>query len=231
MISNCKNQDKKSCNWFILIYEDSVMPEYQETLKSLGIKCAISPCHDSDLGKDGQPLKPHRHILITFSGGRRVKDIDSIIQSINAYQHCEVVYDRSLAYKYLYHGDSPEKALYKQEDIIHINCSPYDFTNSAFKDILNYIDDNNVSSLKSLTRRLRQDDNDNLLEYVSSNCYYIQAYLKDVLWEREQALKTKYIALTSIIEDMNLYGYVQSEKVQKLIELFGGCDIVLDDDR
>lgn len=225
MITNCKNQNKKSCNWFILVYEDSVKKDYVNILNSLGVKCAISPVHDKDFGDNGDLLKPHRHILITFNGGRRLKDIESIIESINAYKHCEIVYDKVVAYQYLYHNEQFNKAPYEQSDIIYVNCQPYDFTNSVFKDILDYIDNNNCASFKTLTRKLRNDNSDKLLEYVASNTYYIQAYLKDTLYDKENSLKLAYHYLDECIRDIDEIGCVQSDKVQKLMEVFGGIDI------
>lgn len=219
MISNSKNQDISSSNWFIIIYEDSVDKNYLEILKSLGVKCAISPIHDKDLLENGEKEKPHRHILLHFNGGRKLNDIEYFIGEINAYKHCEVVRDSQKGYEYLFHKNEPingRKAHYNEKDIIFINSDIYDYVNRQFRDILNYIDEKDVLSFSRLTKLLRDDDNLKLLKYCSDNCYYIQTYLNSLIHNKEKDIQEKLDYLNSIIKNDGLLSDSHLKRIKAL---------------
>lgn len=180
MIVNCKNQKRKSSNWLILIYEESVNENYIEILRSQQIRCVISPLHDKDLNEDGTPQKPHRHILIHFNGGRRLEDIEFIIESINAYQHCEIVMDALKSYEYLFHKNEPDKHHYNENELIYINSNKSDYIFLPYRDIAIYINENNLLTFNGLIDTLIKNEDHKLLEYVASNCYYVQSYQKAI---------------------------------------------------
>lgn len=216
MIENCKDQSKKRRNWFILLYPDSAVDNWVEVLEKSMVKCAVSPLHDSDINDKGELIKPHHHILLVFNGGARVSQVDDIIASIGAYQHCQIVYDKELAYNYLWHNGQPDKAPYKREDIKHINCNFYDFLSNEYKDILNYIDDNEVKSFATLTRKLRGDNLDNLLKYVSNNCYYVKTYIDEVKSQYELKMANARDLLLQIVDRYDLKNVVSVKDLQLL---------------
>ena len=75
-IRNCKDLEKKARCWGFLLYDDSVNSEYISILSKSGLKCCISPLHDSDVytsgDKVGQLEKPHRHGILLFNGSRKL---------------------------------------------------------------------------------------------------------------------------------------------------------------
>lgn len=180
MIVNCKNQKRKSSTWLILIYEESVKENYIEILRSQQIRCVISPLHDKDLNEDGTPQKPHRHILIKFNGGRRLQDVDYIIETINAYQHCEISMDPLKSFEYLWHKNEPDKYHYNENDLIFINSNKSDFIFLPYRDIAVYIKENDLLTFNKLVDTLIANEDHKLLEYVSANCYYVQSYQKAI---------------------------------------------------
>lgn len=205
MIVNCKNQKKKSSTWSIIIYEESVNENYIEILKSQQITCVISPLHDKDLNDDGTPKKPHRHILLKFNGGRRIQDIDYIIESINAYQHCWISLDPLLAYEYLWHKNETDKYHYDEKDLIYINSNKSDFYFLPSRDIALYIKENNLLTFNSLIDRLIINEDNKLLEYVSSNCYYVQSYQKAIKNKQDYQISQDINMIKHYLDILNEY--------------------------
>lgn len=178
-LSKEQKENFKRQYWFIEIYEDSVDENYLDILKALQYKIAISPWHDKDVDKEGKLTKKHRHILIDFGGSAKIKQVCDVADSIKGKNDVQWVGNKKAAFEYLTHMNDPDKYQYNSDDIILVNSKIYDWISSAFKDILNYIDDYGITSLLKLTQSLRKDNNDHLLEYVSKNCYYVNAYLKE----------------------------------------------------
>lgn len=208
-IINCRNEEKRSRYWCCELYADSCDPDYINIIKSLGVRCAVSPEHNNDLfitgEQKGQLKKPHRHLLFNFKSGYRLQDFAPIVDTINGVTHVQIVRDLHIMYDYLTHRNDPDKTRYNEADIIHINSTRFDYLQSEFKEILNFIDEYKITGFKKLTRVLRNDQQDKLLEYVSKNPYYIVQYLNDtnqVLYGHIQELLARVTQICdNIIED------------------------------
>lgn len=209
-------QDAKSWYWFIEIYPDSCKDNYLQLLRQSAVVAAISPWHDHDIGEDGNLLKPHKHVLLCFSGSAKITQVISIIDMIGAKQQCMTVNNKYAAFKYLYHSDSPDKAMYRLEDIEYSNCDKFFFANTAFKDLLNYIDEYHCISLHQLTLNLRKDNNDYLLEYVAKNCYYINSYIAEI---RDKKLSQCYNIIANINTLYDKFIYDNDLDMEALIDI------------
>ena len=44
----------------------------------------ISPLHDSDINADGEPKKPHWHVILTFKGLKSYEQVKAITDQLNA---------------------------------------------------------------------------------------------------------------------------------------------------
>lgn len=201
-LSKKEKENFKRQYWFIECYEESVKEDYLDILKALQYKIAISPWHDKDVNQDGSLKKKHRHILIDFGGSVRTSQVCDIADSIQAKNDVMYVGNKKLAFEYLTHKNDADKYQYNSEDIILLNSKIYDWLSSAYKDILNFIDDYHITSLVGLTKELRKQNNDYLLEYVSKNSYYICAYIKEY---KEQA-KNEINELISYVHNL-IIGY------------------------
>lgn len=217
MIINVKDQKTRARYWYLLLYPDSAAKNWLEVLKGLMVKCAVSPLHDQDINDKGELLKPHYHILLAFNSGTRVAQVNDIIYSINAFQNCEIVHDKQLAFEYLWHNNNPDKVSYDRNDITYINSNYYDYLSNEYKDILNYIDDNDIKSLKRLTQRLRYDNLDTMLKYVSQNTYYIKLYIDDSKSEYETRLKNARDEILRIANIYDLKNIINAKDIQNIL--------------
>lgn len=210
-IHNCKNLDKKSRSWGFLIYEESVNKDYIDILSKSGLKCCISPLHDKDIytsgEKKGQLEKPHRHGIILFNGGRKLSAFEEYLEAINAYNTVEIITDPEAYRRYEFHIDDPDKYQYNEEDLIYINSTKYDYVKSEFKEIINYINDYDIKSFKSLVNKLLKNEQNELLLYLSKNAYYVNLYLNDKAMQNEKDIKSLLYEIIDICDNIDVKKY------------------------
>lgn len=202
--------------WAIEIYPDSCIDKFDEYLQNNGFQCAISPLHDKDLNDDGTNKKPHYHVEFIFKGTRKKEYILKICQELNTNLYAQCLEDCQAYYEYLTHKNNPSKYQYDENEIIYINCNRSDFMKEDYMRILEYIDNNNVKTLVTLTRKLRKDNEKQLLKYVSNNTYYINSYLNSVKEDYDGKLKTLISNLYSNYSDV----VVNKEVFKKLLNVF-----------
>lgn len=113
--------DVKKRNWAFVVYPESAPADWREQLQKTGLQCAISPLHDKDVNPDGEPKKPHYHVILCYSGptsynvvraltnGKLGQTVPQPLEQVRGY------------YRYLTHADNPEKAQYSAGDIQLLN--------------------------------------------------------------------------------------------------------------
>lgn len=221
-ISIWVNNMSKSRQWMIIVYPESAIENWQQYLKDMGIKGAVSPLHDSDLRDDGKLKKPHYHTILLFNGGRTETYIrQEIVEPIKALGQFQRVIDKQLAFEYLTHENDPDKFQYDKAKIEFINSSVSDFVNEDYISIIDYIDDNKIKSLVGLLKSLRKTKNKRLIQYVSNNTFYVTQYLKEVRQDYDSKVET-------LVKQMyNHYGDVRINKdvLNKLCEVFNEVKI------
>ena len=74
-ITKSKDERKRFLSWTCVIYPESMPENWREILGELMIPWAVSPLHDKDVNPNGEPKKPHRHLLLSF---RTVKAYEQI---------------------------------------------------------------------------------------------------------------------------------------------------------
>lgn len=112
--------DRKSRYWAFVIYPDDSAPDnWLSILNEYHLPMAVSPLHDADLNADGEEKKKHRHVLIAYGNTTTAGNIKEISQAVGGTIPIPVVSLKGY-YRYLTHKDNPEKAQYREEDIIHI---------------------------------------------------------------------------------------------------------------
>lgn len=112
-----KNVNIKKRNWAFVAYPDSLPVDWVDQLRLAGVQAAISPLHDRDLDPDGQPKKPHYHVILVYgnpttygnvrqlTNGRLGQTVPQPLEQVRGY------------YRYLTHQDNPDKAQYDPAQI------------------------------------------------------------------------------------------------------------------
>ena len=109
-----------SCQWATILYDDSLIPKIKSKALDYCLQLAISPLHDQDVKADGTPDKPHRHILFIFRSKKSRDQMYDLFVNQMGCVGCEHIFNKELYYRYLYHDEQLEKAIYNEDDIIQL---------------------------------------------------------------------------------------------------------------
>lgn len=111
---------KKSRYWTFLIYPDSAPKNWYELLEDLHLPICVSPLHDKDTNPDGEPKKPHYHVMICWEGPTSFNNVQEISNMFSGVMPFPVASVKGM-YNYFTHKDNPEKHQYDKKNILNIS--------------------------------------------------------------------------------------------------------------
>jgi len=114
-------QNVKKRNWTFVAYPESLPPNWIELLQQTGLQCAVSPLHDRDINANGEPKKPHYHVILCYSGPTAYSVVSKLTQEIFHATIPQPLEQVRGMYRYFTHMDNPEKAQYENKNILCIN--------------------------------------------------------------------------------------------------------------
>jgi len=192
--------NKKSRYWSFVIYPESLPENWKDLLTDTHIKLCVSPLHDKDINPTGELKKPHYHVLLVFDGPTTYNRVNSISQLLNG-TICQVVSNVGGLYRYFTHKDNPEKAQYKECDILSFNgfnIIDYDIlSNSDYflirDNIFSIIYQENIIEYSCLIDFLRKHQDVYFYEYdfACKNSYLFDKYLTSRRFVYMQGLSNK----------------------------------------
>lgn len=187
-----KLKRQKARGWAAVAYMDSVKDDWVEVLQTMCIDGLISPLHDKDCNPDGEPKKPHWHIMLVWDGPTTYNNALETFESIGAVMDRRALQSISGYARYLTHMDNPEKAQYDPDEVIELGSADFfemikksQITKSALKDIYEFIDVYRIAAYSQLVRavyRLNKPDwieavdkkyTRPIIEYIKSNNWLI----------------------------------------------------------
>lgn len=112
-----KAKDKtRAYNWGTIIYPESAPENFMDIINDLGVATAVSPLHDKDIDGNGEPKKPHFHVIMHFDSLKsrmQFKEVTSAFGGVGA----ESIKSMGGAVQYLAHMNSADKARYDETQI------------------------------------------------------------------------------------------------------------------
>ena len=136
-------KDKRFRNFCFLVYPESAPENWKDILDDMHIPMLISPLHDKDTKPDGEPKKPHHHIMLMFDGKKSYEQFCDIADQVGGvYPHAEdlkapeqiysffylkqwVINDVGSYARYLCHLDNDDKVKYNPEDVVSLGGVDY----------------------------------------------------------------------------------------------------------
>lgn len=109
-------EDTRSRLWVLVAYPESLPENWLDIVSEWHVPCCISPLHDKDINPNGEPKKPHYHIVFQFTGSKSYEQIVQLTAPLN----CTVpqkVNSLKGTVRYFLHQDNPEKAQYSKSDL------------------------------------------------------------------------------------------------------------------
>lgn len=114
------SKNVKKRNWAMVLYPESAPEDWRDQLRKTGLQCAVSPLHDKDTNADGEPKKPHYHVILCYSGPTSFSVVERLTRQLGQPIPQPLEQVRGY-YRYLTHADNPEKAQYSAAEIETIN--------------------------------------------------------------------------------------------------------------
>lgn len=178
-------------NFACVVYPDSAPVDWKEILSAHLIPTFISPLHDKDVNPNGEPKKPHYHVMLMYDGVKSPEQVAEVFSSFGGVG-CEIVKSIRGYARYLCHLDNPEKAQYDQGDVVSLAGADYVSTiglaidkYKAIREMIDYCEEHNIISYAELLRYCMSDRFDWFRILCDNGTYVVKEYLKSREWERK----------------------------------------------
>lgn len=169
-------KDSRGRNWCLVFYPEDLPKDWLERLKSeLQAPMLVSPIHDKDFDGDGNPKKPHHHVIFFFPTLHSLNQLKkmmgemfgvtesgSIIGVAKIVNKC-LVRNRNLMVRYLAHMDDPDKYRYDETEIKGFNGADVnkelvrnqEETEQMIVEMTEFIDQNGITELAEFSAAIR----------------------------------------------------------------------------
>lgn len=186
-----KNQKSRTRNFATVVYEDSAPQNWRKLLEDELVPAFISPYHDSDVNANGEPKKPHWHVIVMFDSVKTVEQAKDVFNRIGGVG-CEKVNSLRGYARYLCHLDNPDKVQYGVENVISLCGANYQEIVSLVSDkykvieeMIDFCEKYNVNSFYLLSKYAFKN-NDNWKRALADNsAVFMREYLKSKQWSEE----------------------------------------------
>ena len=188
MAEKQSNGKGRTRNFATIVYADSAPNDWKNILAEKFVPAFISPYHDSDVNPNGEPKKPHWHVMIMFDGVKTNEQAKEIFDSIGGVG-CERVGTVRGYARYLCHLDNPDKHQYSTDDVQCLCGADYVGTiglatdkYKAIGEIIDFCEDNGVYSYSELLKYARSNRFDWFRVLCDNGTIVVREYLKSKLW-------------------------------------------------
>lgn len=182
--------DDRVRNWTTEFYPDSAVDGLEEKLAELHVRAFLSPLHDKDINGNGEPKKPHWHLVLMFSSMKSESQVRDLVKPLGAVG-LEKVRDIRVMARYLCHLDNPEKARYDTAQVKQFGGADYiaeiGLTSDkyvAVREMMAWVRSNNVWSYCELLDYSADFRDDWFRALNDSSSMVMREYIKSRFWER-----------------------------------------------
>lgn len=176
-------------NYTTIVYPESAPENWLDILDQQHVPALVSPLHDRDVNPDGEPKKPHWHVLVMFDGVKTVSQAKNLFEQIGGVG-CQKVNSIRGSVRYLCHIDNPEKAQYKPKDVksfcgvdySEICALPSD-KYVLIKNILAFCEENDVINFADLLVYASENHDDWFRVLCDGGTFVVKEYIKARKWE------------------------------------------------
>lgn len=186
-------KDNRGRVWTFVFYLDSAPENWQEVIQEWNVEAYVSPLHDKDTNGDGEPKKPHHHVVVVFSGNKSVEQVQELsdqLSKVHLVVEKNRVADKRITVRYLVHYDNPEKAEYPIEGILEFGgADKLAFFNGekeddqAVRDMMSWARSNECTSFSVLSDYAAKERPEWFRVLVSRRSYFMDKYLKALAFE------------------------------------------------
>lgn len=181
--------EKRTRNWETIVYPESAPENFIDILADQKVNFFVSPLHDRDVTPQGEPKKPHYHVLVMFDSVKDRAQAEEVFSYVNGVG-CVRVNSLRGSTRYLAHMDDPDKAQYDPNDvivhgsvdffgIISLPTDKYD----AIADMIDYVDRERIISYAQLLRHAKANNETWFRVLCDSGTLVMKEFIKSRTWE------------------------------------------------
>ena len=179
--------------WACIVYPESAPEGWIEALKEGHIQTLISPLHDSDVTAEGEPKKPHYHVLAMFENPTTEKAARALFERAGVTAPPEAISSIKAYARYLVHLDDHDKHRYSESDVTELCGAIWgavaldegEERDRILTEIEDWLDDQGVISYRALCRYARKERPE-WSRVIRSSTMHLTAYVKSAAWEASQ---------------------------------------------
>ena len=189
-------QSGRTRNYATVVYEESAPENWRLILEEQMTPAFISPYHKDDINADGEPKKPHWHVLIMFEGVKSPEQAKEIFDKIGGVG-CEKVNSLRGYARYLCHLDNPDKAQYLIEDVVSLCGADYQDIISLASDkyktieeMIDFCEQYNITSFYLLSKYAFKNRETWKKALADNSAVFMREYLQSRRWSIDNGEKT-----------------------------------------
>lgn len=175
-----KKKDTRTRNWTVVVYPESAPNNWREIVEEWHIEWVESPLHDKDINANGEPKKPHWHLLLMFGSVKSLEQVTELVQPLNCPTPFGVHNSKALV-RYMAHLDNPDKVQYSVNDIqCHGGIDLMDLLKPSSSERYTYIREmqqfcnaNSITEFEDLFNYAAQERFDDWFPLLCDSCCYV----------------------------------------------------------
>lgn len=190
--STPKKKDERTRNYACTVYLDSAPENWLDILRDAKVPLLVSPYHDKDVNANGEPKKPHYHVMWINEGKKSEEQAREFFQSFGGVGLEKIISLRGYG-RYLCHQDNPEKAQYAQEDVQAFGGADYwsivNLVTDKYKcigEMIDYCTENCIYSYAQLLIYCRNNRMDWFRVLCDNGTVVMKEFLKSLDWTMKQ---------------------------------------------
>lgn len=179
-------------NFAIVFYLDSAPEQWLDIIIDWHVEAYLSPYHDHDVNPDGEPKKPHYHLLLTFEGKKSLEQVQVMSDELSGTPPEIVNSIRGYA-RYLCHMDNPEKYQYSVNEVRSFSGGDYHnvigLPSDRYKvldDIITYCRQYYISSYSDIIHFCQDSGKGDWLRVAMDNTIFLTGYFKSLRYSTDQ---------------------------------------------
>lgn len=179
--------------WACIVYPESAPDGWVEALGDSHVPILISPLHDSDVTAEGEPKKPHYHVMVIFENPTPEKAAREVFAAAGVTAPPELIKSVRAYARYLVHMDDHDKHRYEDDGVRELGGAVWsalaldegEERDRILTEIEDWLDEQGVTSYRALCRYARTQRPE-WVHVVRTSTVHLMAYVRSAAWEESQ---------------------------------------------
>lgn len=187
--NECSDSSQIRCSAY-MVYPDSM--DINDIISKISVQAQgnisflLSPLHDKDKFDNGEPKKPHYHLMMIYSDKSnmtvsRAKRWGQLMGLVG----CEIIHNKKGYARYLCHLDSKDKVKYNVDDVKAFNIDYLALIGNLvnkfdiFRDLIDFINENDILFYSDLVDWCKDNNEDWFRSLMGGATFTIEKYIKE----------------------------------------------------